>query len=141
MKKLLSFSFIIYALFFSALSCTKPKYYTNEEKELIIQLYEIGVLRFDTSTMNLPLTSPYYIDLRHVMSYPEIFKKIVLLFAKKTQALSFDTLCGVPYAALALASSVAYEIEKPLIMRRSHVKNYGTGRKIEGIVKAGNNCL
>lgn len=122
-------------------SFSQPKLYSQEEKELIIALYDIGVLRFDTDSLHCPLASPYYIDLRHIISYPTIFKKITQLMAKKAADLSFDCICGVPYAALALSSTVAYELEKPLIMRRSQVKNYGTGKKIEGVFDKDAVCL
>lgn len=117
------------------------KNYTDEEKELILQLYDIGILRFNAESMNCPLSSPYYVDLRHIISYPQIFKKIIARMAAQAQNLSFDVICGVPYAALAMASGVAYEVEKPLIMRRSYIKEYGTGKRIEGVFTAGMNCL
>ena len=127
---------LIISLFFYCDISAYSKNYTAEERDLILQLYDIGVLRFDTATMNPPLSSPYYIDLRHTISHPHIFKKIINLLVKKSKELSYDIICGVPYAALAMAATVAYDQEKPLIMRRAHVKNYGTAKKIEGIAMA-----
>jgi uridine monophosphate synthetase len=117
------------------------KIYSQEERQLILELHEIGVLRFDTDKINCPLASPYYIDLRHIMSYPQIFKKVIYMLQTKTSNLNYDLICGVPYAALAMASNVAFCTNTPLIMRRSHIKNYGTGRKIEGHFQAKQRCL
>lgn len=116
------------------------KFYSKEERELIVSLYDIGVLRFDTEALNCP-ESPYYIDLRHIISYPVILKKITHMIVQRSKELSFDSICGVPYAALVLSSTVAYELEKPLLMRRSHIKNYGTRKKIEGVFAKENVCL
>lgn len=76
-----------------------------------------------------------------INAFPKILKKITLLLAQKAKDLSFDCICGVPYAALAISSTLAYELERPLIMRRSSTKKYGTGKKIEGVFKENDRCL
>jgi len=124
------------------ISCT-TKIYTSQEKELITQLYEIGVFRCDTDTvMACGMSSPYYIDLRLIISYPAIFKQIIHLLTEKSRSIHyFDSLCGVPYGSLALSSAVAYELEKPLIMRRSVSKKHGTKKKIEGSFHRDDKCI
>src|SRR5439155_1502683 len=85
--------------------------------------------------------SPYYVDMRLIISYPTIFKQIIQLLVEKVKTLHCDTLCGVPYGALALSSAVAYTLEKPLIMRRSENKKHGTKKKIEGFFRHKDSCV
>jgi uridine monophosphate synthetase len=121
--------------------------YTTDERDLIIELYDSGVIRFDmeqlTPYANTDISdrSPYYADFRHLISHPKIQKQIIKLLIKKAETLSYDIVCGVPYAALGLAANFSYELDIPLIMRRSHRKTYGTCKKIEGTFKPGMRCL
>jgi uridine monophosphate synthetase len=141
-----------YALFLFVLLCfgfansyglEALRSYSKKERQLMLDLYEIGIFNFDTESWKSSLTfsSPYYVDLRHIISYPHIFKDVILSFKNKAKELSFDTICGVPYAALPMAANLAYEIESPLIMRRTKSKEYGTNKKIEGLVIPNMHCL
>jgi uridine monophosphate synthetase len=49
----------------------------------------------------------------------------------------FDRLCGVPYAALPIATAVALEMDKPLIYPRMEAKAHGLGKEIEGAWQPG----
>jgi len=121
--------------------------YTADERNLIIELYDTGVIRFDMEQLTPYANtvrsdrSPYYADFRHLISHPTIQKKIIKLLIKKVAELSFDIVCGVPYAALGLAANFSYELSVPLIMRRSDRKTYGTCKKIEGTFRPGMRCL
>lgn len=66
-----------------------------------------------------------------------MFNRVVKLLSQKLDKVSYDVICGVPYAALALVADIAYIRESPLIMRRDKRKEHGTGKKIEGIIKYG----
>jgi uridine monophosphate synthetase len=54
---------------------------------------------------------------------------------------NFDLICGVPYAALPMATAMSLESYIPLIIKRKEAKNYGTKKLIEGIYQKGQNCL
>ncbi|KAF6035785.1 PYR5 [Bugula neritina] len=53
----------------------------------------------------------------------------------------FDILCGVPYAALHLATCIANDHGLNNVLLRKVVKQYGTGKLIEGVYKEGQKCL
>ena len=54
---------------------------------------------------------------------------------------NFDLICGVPYAALPMATAMSLESYIPLIIKRKEAKSYGTKKLIEGIYEKGQNCL
>src|SRR5690606_14812513 len=54
---------------------------------------------------------------------------------------NFDLICGVPYAALPMATAMSLESYLPLIIKRKEAKEHGTKKLIEGIYKKGQNCL
>ena len=54
---------------------------------------------------------------------------------------NFDLICGVPYAALPMATAMSLESYLPLIIKRKEAKQHGTKKMIEGIFTKGQNCL
>ncbi len=54
---------------------------------------------------------------------------------------NFDLICGVPYAALPMATAMSLQSYIPLIIKRKEAKSYGTKKLIEGIYSKGQNCL
>ena len=55
--------------------------------------------------------------------------------------MQFDFICGVPYTALPIATSMSLSYNKPMIMKRKEAKGYGTKKMLEGVFKAGDSCL
>jgi len=53
------------------------------------------------------------------------------------QDLTYDRLAAIPYAALPIGTTVSLLTGKPLIYPRKEVKEYGTGRSIEGAYAPG----
>lgn len=52
-----------------------------------------------------------------------------------------DHICGVPYAALSIATLVAVGSDRSMLVRRKEAKDYGTRRMVEGNFKAGDSCV
>ncbi len=82
-------------------------------------------------------SSPIYLDLRRLVSYPAILKRVAHAYAEMLRELDYDRLAGIPYAALPIATAAALELNQPLIYPRREVKTYGTHATIEGEYYAG----
>lgn len=114
---------------------------TPDIKSLVLELYAIEAIKFGSFTLKSGIQSPIYIDLRLLISYPALMKKLSVEVNKLISTLHFDVLCGVPYAALPFATVVSLEGNHPMIMCRKEAKGHGTKKLIEGKFEKGQTCL
>lgn len=106
-------------------------------QDLILQLYDIGCILFGEFVQASGATFPYYIDLRKIISNPQIFHQIISAYADILQNLSFDRIAGIPYGSLPTATGLSLRLHHPMIFPRKEVKAHGTRRLIEGHFEAG----
>jgi len=111
------------------------------KKELINDLHRIGAVKFGEFTLKSGMISPIYIDLRILISHPEVLEKVADLISEVLDNLEFDLIAGIPYTALPIASIISIKKKIPMIYPRKEVKDYGTKRKIEGVYQKGHKCV
>lgn len=104
-------------------------------------LFEIGAIKTGQFTLKSGQNSPVYIDLRNLVSLPELLDKITDETIRVISNLEFDCICGVPYTAIPIATLLSHKLKKPLILKRKEIKTHGTRRIVEGIYKEGDKCL
>lgn len=104
----------------------------NTEYALAHDLLNSHCIRFGEFTLKSGQQSPIYLDLRRLVSYPAILKRVGQAYAKILARLNYDRIAGIPYAALPIATAAALQLNKPLIYPRREVKEYGTKAAIEG---------
>lgn len=108
-------------------------------------LYRIGAIKFGSFKLTSGKMSPYYIDLRLIPSFPEVFHKISGIltdFIVKTLGLSrIDRIAGIPTAGIPFASVIAYSMSKPFLYVRKTKRVHGRERRIEGLISPGDKVL
>jgi uridine monophosphate synthetase len=100
-------------------------------------LLDTGCVKFGKFTLKSGLTSPIYIDLRRLVSFPGLLQEVALAYLPLLRALSFDRMAALPYAAIPIATAISLQGGWPMLYPRKEVKTYGTREEIEGEYTAG----
>jgi uridine monophosphate synthetase len=100
-------------------------------------LLEAGCIKFGSFTLKSGLQSPIYIDLRQIITYPQLLEQVGAAYLPILKQLTFDRIAGLPYAAIPIATAVSLQGSYPMIYPRKEVKTYGTKAEIEGEYHAG----
>ena len=101
-------------------------------QDLILQLYDIGCILFGEYVQASGQVSSHYIDLRKIISNPQIFHRVLTAYGDILKTLEFDRIAGIPYGSLPTATGLALDLNCPMIFPRKEVKAHGTRRLIEG---------
>jgi len=105
--------------------------------DLVQRLHQIGAVRFGRFTLKSGIDSPFYVDLRVVISHPDVLSRIGQLMADLVRPCRPDRIAGIPYAGLPLAVATSLAGGFPLVYPRREEKAYGTRRRIEGAFEPG----
>jgi uridine monophosphate synthetase len=103
-----------------------------KEEELADGLLKAGCVRFGEFKLKSGLLSPIYLDLRNLVSRPDLLRGVAQAYRALLSGLRFDRLAALPYAALPIATAVSLQAGWPMIYPRKEVKSYGTLAEIEG---------
>ena len=118
-----------------------PASHTSEgaesHRDLIIGLAELGALQFGDFTLASGKRSSMYVDLRLLVSRPNLMQAAACAYAKKLDLLECDRIAGIPYAALPIGMAVSLASGVPLIYNRKESKSHGLGKDIEGLWQPG----
>lgn len=108
---------------------------------LINSLYQIGAVRFGEYILKSGHKTSVYVNLRIIISYPNLLRQIAEVMWAVVANTKFDLICGVPYTALPIATCISLDHNIPMVMRRKEKKDYGTKQMIEGVYRHGQSCL
>lgn len=109
--------------------------------DLITSLHSIGAVKFGKFKLKSGIISPFYLDLRVLVSHPTVLRDAARAIAHVLAPLTFDRIAAIPYAALPIGTAIALEMNRPMIYPRREKKDYGTGRAIEGEFNAGETAV
>ena len=110
---------------------------SHPHQDLILQLYDIGCLLFGEYVQASGATFSYYIDLRKIISQPQLFHEVLNAYADILKTLNFERIAGIPYGSLPTATGLSLMLHHPMIYPRKEVKAHGTRRLIEGTFQPG----
>lgn len=111
------------------------------KKELAHKLFDIGVIKFGDFTFKSGIRSNNYVDMRLVISHPDILCDVALCLNDIKQECRADILCPVPYAAVPIATILSIVSATPMVMARQQAKDHGTKKMVEGVYTQGQECL
>ncbi|MDR2121495.1 MAG: orotidine-5'-phosphate decarboxylase [Flavobacteriaceae bacterium] len=113
----------------------------TQKEEFLLKSYELGIIKFGNFTLKSGIQSPFYVDLRPLVSSPALLKELSGHLIGLLEDSHYQLICGVPYAALPMAAAISLEAEIPLILKRKEGKKYGTKKMLEGIFSEGQTCV
>ena len=113
----------------------------NQVSALADGLLEAGCIKFGEFTLKSGLKSPIYIDLRQIITFPNLLRQVGAAYLPLLAGLKFDRLAGLPYAAIPIATAISLAGNYPLIYPRKEVKTYGTKAEIEGEYRPGETAV
>jgi len=96
----------------------------------ISELYRLGLIRFGEFKLSSGGKSTFYINLRDLPSFPDLFEKIMNMAIEKIDPTSFDFVCGIATGGIPLAAYIAFKLRTPFGYVRIEKKTHG----IEGYV-------
>ncbi|MGB3716651.1 MAG: orotate phosphoribosyltransferase [Candidatus Promineifilaceae bacterium] len=114
---------------------------SDELVSLALTLFDIGAVRFGEFSLHSGRTSPIYIDLRLLASFPEALRQAATAYRTLLKKMTFDLLAATPLAGLPIGTAISLEMNVPLVYARPTTKGYGTGKQIEGKWEAGQRAV
>ena len=111
-------------------------------------LFDLECFKIGNYTLKSGITSPYYLDMRNIISCPSImenfcnhiYTKLLIPITEITPIKDLH-ICGVPYAGIPMATILSFKSNIPLLMIRKEPKTYGTKKLIEGLYQKGDKVI
>jgi len=112
-------------------------------KELVKDIYMAGVFKTGDFKLTSGGLSPYYVDLRTLVSKPRLFERLVDSYINKIRMIGvgFDVVAGVETAGIPIATLISFKTGVPMVYVRSGERGHGTGRLVEGELEAGSRVV
>ncbi len=112
-------------------------------EELVKDIYLAGVFRIGEFKLTSGGLSPYYVDLRILVSRPRLFERLVDSYISRMRTIreDFDVVAGVETAGIPIATLISHKTGLPMVYVRSVEREHGTGRMIEGELEEGSRVV
>ncbi|MBU0928952.1 MAG: orotidine-5'-phosphate decarboxylase [Spirochaetes bacterium] len=111
------------------------------KKRIMRGLLDTGCFKTGSFVLKSGKTSPFYIDLRRVISDPSLLDAVAQAYALASEGAAYDRVAGIPAAALPLATATSMRLRVPMVWPRMPAKDHGTGVRVEGAFNKGERAL
>jgi uridine monophosphate synthetase len=111
------------------------------KEKFLAALISTGCFKLGDFTLKSGKKSPFYIDLRRLISDPAALALSAEAYERAARGVAYDRIAGIPAAALPLATAASMRMLKPMVWPRMPVKEHGTGNRVEGDFKTGERLL
>ncbi|MBN1413306.1 MAG: orotate phosphoribosyltransferase [Spirochaetales bacterium] len=109
----------------------------TENQSIIKEIIDEGCFRVGEFMLKSGKVSPFYIDLRRLVSNPDLQYRVAGLYADLLKEIDFARIAGIPMAAIPITTCISLQMKKPMIYPRLDKKGHGSGNIIEGVYKEG----
>jgi len=115
---------------------------SNSVRKLSELLVKNKIIKFGSFTLKSGKKSWFYIDLRLIPSYPELFQFVISCYEKLLSKISnVEGVAGVAVAGIPFSSVLGYKLSLPSLIVRPQPKEHGLKKQVEGVVKQGANIV
>ncbi len=108
-------------------------------EKLIERIKSLAVLHGEF-TLRSGKKSRYYVDKYRFETQPDVLAALGKLFAEHVTD-DVDRIAGPELGAVCLAAATSMAAGKPFVMVRKAAKEYGTTKRVEGVLNAGERVL
>ncbi|MEM1554538.1 MAG: orotate phosphoribosyltransferase [Thermoproteota archaeon] len=111
--------------------------------ELVKDIYLAGGFKIGEFKLTSGGLSPYYVDLRILISRPRLFERLVDSYIGKIRSIGedFDIVAGVETAGIPIATLISYKTGIPMVYVRGTERGHGTGKMVEGELREGSRVV
>ncbi len=120
---------------------SRPAPARRNAEGLVRSLVASGCVRFGDFVLKSGKSSPVYIDLRRMASFPDLLGRAAGAYQPILEGLGFDCLAGIPYAGLPIATAISLQSGLPAIYPRKESKAYGLRAEVEGAFAPGQTAV
>lgn len=106
-------------------------------EDIIKEMYMKKIIIFGEYRLSSGRKSPFYINLRILPSYPELFREVMnkLVNYINNNSIEFEVITGIETSGIIYASYLGCLMNKPIAYIRKKKKEHGLRKLIEGIVE------
>ncbi len=108
-----------------------------EKLNLLKEIVQNDCLKLGRFKLKSGKISPFYLDLRRIISNPSLLAGIADVYIKLMEKLEFTRIAAVPVAAIPIATAISMKTGIPFIYPRIVPKGHGSGNRIEGSFSMG----
>ena len=105
------------------------------------QFLKYNIVEKGEFTLKSGEKSNIYVDLRKLISYPNLLKGVCKEIEKKINYADFDSILGVPTGGYSFAQVCSVSMYKPCLFLRKEAKDHGKKKLIEGVWNKGDKVV